>query len=93
MTFASSALRPRLVAIALVAAMAASPLAAAAQTAESAAGTAPSQALSRPPNTAPINQPGAMREAYAHRAAKLRPQHHAAPAASSQSGSSGKAPH
>lgn len=37
-----------------------------AQTLDSGAGSAPSQAVSTPLNVAPINQPGAMRRAYSH---------------------------
>ena len=81
MTTASSARPPLLLAVMLGAALALPPPAAGAQTAEGAAGTGPSQALSTPPNAAPINQPGAMRRAYAHRPAKAAPKHHATPTA------------
>ena len=73
MTVAGRTRRHLLLAAALGATLAWPPSAADAQTADSAAGTGPSRALSTPPNAAPINQPGAMRRAYANRKAPRRP--------------------
>ena len=79
MTIASSARRPLRLAAMVGVALALPPSAAGAQTAEGAAGTGPSQALSTPPNAAPINQPGAMRRAYAHRPPKAPARHQSTP--------------
>ncbi len=80
MTIAYSAHRPLLLGVMLGAGMLAAGLALLpsevnAQTPDSAAGTAPSQALSTPPDAAPINQPGAMGHADRHRAAKPHHRH------------------
>lgn len=49
-----------------------------AQTLDSGVGVAPSQKLSTPPNSDPINQPGAMEHAYSHPARKMHKPHAAA---------------
>ncbi len=83
MTAVSSARRPLLLAIVpaivLGTSLALPPRAGLAQTPDSAAGTGPSRAVSIPPNTDPINQPGAMRRAYTHRSTKTTARHRAAP--------------
>ena len=48
------------------------PIALRAQTFDSTAGTAPSEKLSTPPNSDPINRPGAMERAYTHRPPAVR---------------------
>ncbi len=55
------------------------PVALRAQTFDSSAGTAPSEKLSTPPNSNPINRPGAMERAYGHRAPAVRTTQHKTP--------------